>query len=53
MISHEKDGLPPYLQKSIDGWLAGNDDRKKQALEECIPEFARHNIIEAAVRDVC
>lgn len=33
--------------------FAGNDDRKKQALEECIPEFARHNIIEAAVRDVC
>lgn len=25
MISHEKDGLPPYLQKSIDGWLAGQD----------------------------
>ena len=33
--------------------FAGNDDRNKQALEECIPEFARHNIIEAAVRDVC
>lgn len=33
--------------------FAGNDARKKQALEECIPEFARHNIIEADVRNVC
>ena len=30
----------------------GNDDAKRQADEEAIPEFLRHNIVEADVRNV-
>ena len=32
--------------------FAGNDNRKKQALEECIPEFKHYNIIESDIRNV-
>jgi hypothetical protein len=30
-----------------------SDEYKKEALMEAIPEFLRHNIVEAEVRDVC
>jgi len=32
--------------------LLNSDEPKKQSMEEAIPEFRRHNIIEAEVRDV-
>jgi len=30
-----------------------NDEAKKQSLQEAIPEFLRHNIVEADIRNVC
>jgi len=32
---------------------SGNDHYKEESLHESIPEFLRHNIVEAEIRDVC
>ena len=33
--------------------IFNNEGPQKQALKECIPEFLRHNIVEAEIRNVC
>ena len=30
-----------------------NEEYKEESLKECIPEFLRHNIVEAEIRNVC
>jgi hypothetical protein len=33
--------------------ILNNDKPQNEALKKCIPEFLRHNIVEAEIRDVC
>jgi hypothetical protein len=33
--------------------MTKSDEWKREGIEEAIPEFLRHNIVEAEIRDVC
>jgi hypothetical protein len=32
---------------------SGNEQPKRESLEEALPEFLRHNIVESEIRNVC
>ena len=37
----------------IQCWVSKDEKFKEESLEEAIPEFLRHNIVESRIRDVC